>query len=66
METVTLKNPISATLDCIDDAARRLWDVVIVGAGPTGSLAARQLSLAGADVLLVDRLAFPRWKVCGC
>jgi len=60
-----LKNPISATLDC-SDAARRLWDVVVVGAGPTGSLAARQLALAGAEVLLVDRMSFPRWKVCGC
>ena len=65
METVSLEVPISATLDCLD-AARRLWDVVIIGAGPTGSLAARQLPLAGADVLLVDRLSFPRWKVCGC
>ena len=65
METASLKNPVSATLDCID-AARRFWDVVIVGAGPTGSLAARQLTLAGANVLLVDRLSFPRWKVCGC
>jgi len=65
METVSLENPVSATLDCLDEA-RRLWDVVIIGAGPTGSLAARQLALAGADVLLVDRLSFPRWKVCGC
>lgn len=65
METVSIKNSVSATLDC-SDAARRLWDVVIVGAGPTGALAARQLALAGADVLLVDRLSFPRWKVCGC
>ena len=65
METVSLVNPVSATLDCLD-AARQLWDVVIIGAGPTGSLAARQLALAGANVLLVDRLSFPRWKVCGC
>jgi len=65
METVSLENPVSATLDCLD-AARQLWDVAIIGAGPTGALAARQLALAGADVLLVDRLSFPRWKVCGC
>lgn len=65
MATVSLENPISATLD-LPDAARKLWDVVIIGAGPTGSLAARQLTLAGADVLLVDRQSFPRWKVCGC
>jgi flavin-dependent dehydrogenase len=43
----------------------RLWDVLVVGAGPAGSMVARELALGGADVLLVDRQAFPRWKVCG-
>lgn len=65
MATVTLENPIPASLD-IFDAARKLWDVVIIGAGPTGALAARQLALTGAKVLLIDRQKFPRWKVCGC
>jgi flavin-dependent dehydrogenase len=46
-------------------AAARLWDVVVVGAGPAGSLAARQLAAAGARVLVVDRAVFPRDKVCG-
>jgi flavin-dependent dehydrogenase len=46
-------------------AARRLWDVVVVGAGPAGSLAARELARRGASVLLVDRARFPRYKVCG-
>jgi len=41
------------------------FDVVVAGAGPSGSLAARQLALRGAKVLLADRVAFPRWKVCG-
>jgi flavin-dependent dehydrogenase len=41
------------------------WDVVVVGAGPSGSLAARELAKAGASVLLLDRADFPRWKVCG-
>ena len=41
------------------------WDVVVVGAGPAGSLAAGLLARAGASVLLVDRAAFPRWTVCG-
>lgn len=50
----------------LDEAAGRRWDVVVVGAGPAGALAARQLALAGVDVLLVDRASFPRWKVCGC
>ena len=41
------------------------WDILIIGAGPAGAVAARQLALAGLDVLLVDRKAFPRRKVCG-
>ena len=65
MATIPLEKTIPATLD-FPDADRKLWDVIIIGAGPTGSLAARQLALAGAEVLLVDRMTFPRWKVCGC
>ncbi len=40
-------------------------DVLVVGAGPAGSAAARTLALAGFDVVLVDAQAFPRDKVCG-
>ncbi len=47
---------------CADD---RRWDAVIVGAGPAGSIAALQLAAKGHDVLLVDKRAFPREKVCG-
>jgi flavin-dependent dehydrogenase len=39
--------------------------VVVVGAGPGGALAAYELARGGASVLLLDRAAFPRWKVCG-
>lgn len=42
-----------------------MWDAVVVGAGPAGSVAARQLAREGASVLLLDRQHFPRWKVCG-
>ncbi|MHB1194417.1 MAG: NAD(P)/FAD-dependent oxidoreductase [Longimicrobiales bacterium] len=48
------------------DLAARVWDAVVVGAGPAGALTAFELGRAGAEVLLVDRQAFPRWKVCGC
>jgi menaquinone-9 beta-reductase len=40
-------------------------DVVIIGAGPAGSAAARCLALAGWQVVLVDQHVFPRDKVCG-
>lgn len=41
------------------------YDVVIVGAGPAGATAARELAAGGARVCLVDRARFPRAKVCG-
>lgn len=43
----------------------RCWDVVVIGAGPAGGIAARQSALRGLTTLLVDRKAFPREKVCG-
>jgi geranylgeranyl reductase family protein len=43
----------------------RLWDVVIVGAGPAGAIAACHLASMHHSVLLLDRKKFPREKVCG-
>ncbi len=40
-------------------------DVLVVGAGPAGSACAQSLARNGVDTVLVDRLAFPRDKVCG-
>ena len=40
-------------------------DVLVVGAGPGGSTTASYLARHGLDVLLVERSAFPREKVCG-
>ena len=40
-------------------------DVLVVGAGPGGSSTAYHLARHGLDVLLVEKAAFPREKVCG-
>jgi flavin-dependent dehydrogenase len=42
-----------------------MYDVVIAGAGPAGSVAATVLARAGARVALIDRARFPRHKLCG-
>lgn len=48
------------------EAARRPWQVVVIGAGPAGAAAGWRLATRGLRVLLVDRHHFPRPKVCGC
>ncbi len=40
-------------------------DVIVVGAGPSGSTTAYYLANAGLDVLLLEKSHFPREKVCG-
>lgn len=40
-------------------------DAVVVGAGPAGSSTAHYLAMAGLRVLLLEKSAFPRDKVCG-
>ena len=43
----------------------RSCDVLIVGAGPAGSSCAWGLRSSGLDVVVLDKSAFPRDKVCG-
>jgi flavin-dependent dehydrogenase len=58
---MTLQFPVRS----LADAGRKLWDVIVIGAGPAGALASDLLSREGAAVLLVDAKPFPRTKVCG-
>ena len=46
-------------------ADARHADVIVVGAGPAGASAAYHLANAGVDVLLLEKSAFPRDKICG-
>lgn len=40
------------------------YDVIVVGGGPGGAAAATLLARRGRDVLLLDRAAFPRARLC--
>jgi len=42
-----------------------MHDILVVGAGPAGSIAALVLARAGLRVHIVDRVRFPREKLCG-
>ena len=42
-----------------------MFDIVVIGAGPAGSVAAYAAARRGFEVALVDRRTFPRDKPCG-
>ena len=42
-----------------------IYDVVIIGAGPAGSYAGCLLAKAGLKTALIDRMEFPKDKLCG-
>ncbi len=56
----TAPNPQAERVRPRDEA-----DVIVVGAGPSGSTTAYHLAKAGLDVLLLEKTALPREKVCG-
>ena len=41
------------------------YDVIIIGGGPAGATCALRLRHSGLQVLLIDKAAFPRQKICG-
>jgi geranylgeranyl reductase family protein len=43
----------------------KIFEVIVVGAGPSGSTAAKRLAEAGVTTLLLDKSPFPRDKPCG-
>lgn len=43
----------------------QVFDVAVIGGGPSGAAAAITLAKFGYGVLLVDRAVFPRDKLCG-
>ena len=40
-------------------------DVIVVGAGPAGSMAGYYMASQGIRVMLLEKAQFPRYKVCG-
>lgn len=45
--------------------SEKTYDVVVVGAGPSGSSLGALLAENGLDILVIERERFPRQKICG-
>ncbi|MFM9059875.1 MAG: FAD-dependent monooxygenase [Planctomycetaceae bacterium] len=58
--------PTSPATLSLSAACHDTWDIVVVGAGLSGSIAAREAARMGSKVLLVEKATLPRRKVCGC
>ncbi len=42
-----------------------IFDVAIIGGGPSGASAAYPLARSGAHVVIIDKVSHPRYKTCG-
>lgn len=45
--------------------SKKVYDVIVVGAGPAGSSCAKACAYQGIKTLLIDKAVFPRSKPCG-
>ncbi len=61
MDQAMTTGPCGSTGRSVDPA----WDVVVIGAGPAGAVAATLAARHGLRTLLVDAKRFPRRKTCG-
>ena len=43
---------------------RKRYDVIIIGAGPSGTSTGRTLSEGGLESLIIERKKLPRHKMC--
>ena len=43
---------------------QRNFDVIVVGAGPAGTVLARELAKKGISVVLLEKDVLPRYKCC--
>lgn len=44
---------------------QKVFEAIVVGAGPAGATAAYELAKAGISVLILEKEKFPRYKPCG-
>ncbi len=44
---------------------KKIYDIIISGAGPSGSLLGYLLSSSGINTLIIEKTEFPRYKICG-
>ena len=46
-------------------AVEQTWDVIVIGSGPAGAMAAYELAKAGRKVAILEKEILPRYKTCG-